>query len=387
MTIIQKEEQREFKHIDLRLIIPNFASELTDLIMELEYLRKLRFAGTTPPQTFFQIKHIFHFLESIGSARIEGNRTTIVDYIDNKIENQPDNKPDFREIENMENALPFIDENINTQIINRAFVSELHKMVVAGLPKEGSRTPGEYRNSPVQIYGSTLVPPPFVSVPSYMDELFDFMGKNDAPKYDLLKIALAHHRFVWIHPFDNGNGRTVRLLTYAMMVKLGFRIQLARILNPTAIFCYDREQYYAALARADQGDDEGFSQWALYMLSGLKRELEKTDKLKEYPYLKDKILKPAINYSLEKNILNDNEAKILCLAIDKVAIVNADIKKQFPTKHISEISRMIRTLLDNRYLIAIPSNSRKYSINFRENKLLKGIIFALDQAGFLPANL
>ena len=48
--------------------------------------------------------------------------------------------------------------------------------------------------------------------------------KDDSPKYDLLKVAIAHHRFVWVHPFSNGNGRTVRLFTYAMLVKLGFNV-------------------------------------------------------------------------------------------------------------------------------------------------------------------
>jgi Fic family protein len=37
------------------------------------------------------------------------------------------------------------------------------------------------------------------------------------PKYDLMKVALARHRFAWLHPFSNGNGRVVRLLTYAML--------------------------------------------------------------------------------------------------------------------------------------------------------------------------
>jgi Fic family protein len=36
-----------------------------------------------------------------------------------------------------------------------------------------------------------------------MDELIDFVNANDDRMYDLIKIALIHHRFVWIHPFGN----------------------------------------------------------------------------------------------------------------------------------------------------------------------------------------
>ena len=71
--------KNEFK---LRVISPSFDSELTDSLIELNYLRKLKLHGTTAPWIFFQLKHIFHILESVGSARIEGNRTTISEYIE-----------------------------------------------------------------------------------------------------------------------------------------------------------------------------------------------------------------------------------------------------------------------------------------------------------------
>lgn len=55
-----------------------------------------------------------------------------------------------------------------------------------------------------------------------MEELFDFINAEDSPKYDLLKTAIAHHRFVWIHPFGNGNGRTVKTfnLCYACKTRI-----------------------------------------------------------------------------------------------------------------------------------------------------------------------
>ncbi len=387
MSTVDSKKLPPFTHIDLRIVTPEYGSELTDHIMHLEYLRRLQLLGTTPTQTFFQIKSIFHTLESIGSARIEGNRTTVIEYIDRKLEKRPHNPDSFREIENMERCLEFIDDNISERAIDRAFISELHKRAVLDLTEEGSKLPGEYRRSPVLIRNSSLIPPPFQTVPSYMDELFQFIAQKDAPKYDLIKTALAHHRFVWIHPFDNGNGRTVRLFTYAMMVNKGFNINLARILNPTAIFCYDREEYYAALSRADRGDDEGLLQWTAYVLKGLLRELEKTDKLADYAYLKKEILAPTIDFSLEKNVLNDTEAKILRLVIDKKEVANADIKAIIPGKDISDISRMIRSLVEKNYLVPTDKNKRKYRINFHDNKLIRGVIHSLDKAGFLPGSL
>jgi hypothetical protein len=95
----------EFKHFDLRLVHPLFDSGLTSLIMDLDHLRKKVLGGTTPLHIFFQIKNIFHIIESIGSARIEGNHTTLVEYIDSKIapSSLTETEP-IIEIRNMESA-------------------------------------------------------------------------------------------------------------------------------------------------------------------------------------------------------------------------------------------------------------------------------------------
>lgn len=71
----------EFKHYDLTLIEPAFDSPLTDLIIDLNHLPRKRLDGTTSSQIFFNLKSIFHMLESIGSARIEGNNTTLLTII------------------------------------------------------------------------------------------------------------------------------------------------------------------------------------------------------------------------------------------------------------------------------------------------------------------
>lgn len=377
-----------FKHYDLELVAPDFGSSLTDLIIELDYLRKKKLIGSTPRAVFFQLKHIFHTLESIGSARIEGNNTTIAEYIETKLAEAPPSNPGISEILNIEKAMAFIDENIKNADFNRAFVSELHKKVVEGLlppPNgEGDHTPGLYRNKSVSITRSEHKPPEPIQIEQYMDELFAFINREDEPKYDLLKVAIVHHRFLWIHPFTNGNGRTVRLLTYAMLVKQGFNVDEGRILNPTAVFCSSRKNYYRYLSLADTGKNKGILSWCEYVLKGLKHEIEKIDRLLDYDYLKREILLPAISYSQERKLVTDVEARIMKKAIEKKVLRASDLKDIFLDKEPSEISRNIGRLKDKKMLKPVTEGTRKYIIRFDNNFLLRGIIHQLGDKGFLP---
>jgi Fic family protein len=381
------------KDYKLELLTPSFDSPLTDLILELNHLRKRRLEGSTNPYLFFQLKRIFHTLESIGSARIEGNNTTIAEFIENKIENEKTKNPNIIEIRNVENAMELIDNTPKEYPINKTFVSQLHQKVVENLKPapegEGDKTPGEYRKSNVKINNVEHTPPDYIHVNDLMNELFEFINSETAPKYDLLKTAIAHHRFVWIHPFTNGNGRTVRLFTYAMLVKQGFNIAHGRIINPTAIFCSDRDKYYENLAKADTGIPEEILYWSEYVLSGLKNEIEKIDKLLDYPYLKKEILIPAINFSLDRESITNVESKILKKVLDceNQIMQNSDLKEIFPGKVSQYISRYIRNLVSKKMLMPINTNSKKYQINFSNNYLLRGVIDALDKKGFLPKNL
>lgn len=373
----------------VRIVEPDFGSPLTDLILELDSLRKKRLEGSTHGLVFLQLKDFFHMLESVGSARIEGNNTTIAEYIETKLEENEATPAGIREIQNLENAMEHIEEYVKENPINRSMISELHKMVVHELPLpptgEGDRTPGEYRKENIRINKATHIPPDYMQVENYMNELYEFVNTPVKPKYDLLKIAIAHHRFVWIHPFRNGNGRTVRLFTYAMLVKDGFNVEkVGRIINPTAIFCNNRNDYYHYLSLADTGEDEKVLQWCEYVLSGLKKEIEKTDKLTDYEFLRKNILLPAIQYSLQQKYITPLESKILIRVIGKQIIQAADIKDLFEGKKDSEISRQIRRLMEKKMLMPEEEGKRKYVLRFDNSYLLRGIYKMLDEQGFLP---
>ena len=377
-----------FNHFDLKLIEPDFGSSLTDLIIELDYLRKKQLGGSTHPKVFFQLKNIFHKLESIGSARIEGNNTTIAEYMETNLSDRKQFSEGIKEIQNIEKSMAFVEENIVDYPISRALISEMHKMIVDELmppPQgEGDSTPGQFRQVNLEISKSTHKPPEWLKVNEYMEELLDFVNREDSPKYDLLKTAIAHHRFVWIHPFRNGNGRTVRLFTYAMLVKVGFNVNVGRIINPTAVFCSNRNDYYSYLSAADNGTRAGMLSWIEYVLKGLKEEIEKIDKLSDYEFLRKEILMPSINLSLERKYITDLESKVLKRAVDLQVISAADVKSIFPGKVDSEVSRQIKKLIDQKMLTQEKEGGRKYVLRFDNSYLLRSIIQLLGDKGFLP---
>ena len=373
-----------FNHIKLQIFDPEFGSGLTDLIISLDHLRKRNLQGSTHPKIFFQLKRIFHILESIGSTRTEGNHTTIAEYIETKKKKKKNRSEKITEIANSEKAMKFIDENIEKTSINRAFLCELHKQVVKDLKEEGSETPGCYRRKNLKIAMSKHLPPDYTQVDNYMSELISFINKEMAEKYDLLKTAIVHHRFAWIHPFDNGNGRTVRLLTYAMLVKQGFTVNKGRILNPTAVFCNDRNQYYDALACADKGTKEGVLSWCEYVLNGLRSEIEKIDKLLDYNFLKNVVLLPAVSLARKRENITDRERGVLKVAINKQVFKSSDIEHLFSGKVNTERSRVLRQLRESKMIIQLKKNSRKYVIRFDNNYLLRSIIELLKKNDFLP---
>jgi len=377
-----------FKHHDLTLINPAFDSPLVDVLTELEHLRRLKLAGSTPAPVFFQLKYIFHMLESLGSARIEGNHTTLADYVESKLEGQQHAPSDqLREMGNIEEAMLYIEEHFGPgEKLTEQFIRELHSIAVQGLKREGDATPGAYRQSRVHIAQSEHLPPEAVQVPSYMQELVDFINEPHPAKYDLIKVALAHHRFGWVHPFGNGNGRVVRLLTYALMIKYGFNVQAGgRVLNPTAVFCNDRELYYASLASADTGQPSERESWCVYVLQGILEELRKVDQLTDAGYLNDKIIGPALSYARERELITAQEATVL-QTVSRLGIAKAG-DLVMPGLTAAQRTYQIKKLVDRQMLLPISEGARQYTVGFRNNYLMRGIIRALSDENFISTSL
>ena len=365
---------------------PKFDSGLTNIILELEHLKNRPLKNTTSESVFLQLKSLLHAVEAVASARIEGNHTTIASYIEKRDDDSHKNDEQIIEISNLIDGLDFIDKYVMEEPISADFIKELHRIVVNGLTHEGDKRAGAWRDEPRYIANARHQPPESYDVPDLMRELIDYINNDEGEQYNLLKIAIANHRFVWIHPFGNGNGRTDRLMTYALLCKKGYIApNKMRLFNPTAIFAGDRNKYYDTLALADDYKDEHILEWCEYFLSGVRDEIKKSESLADAEFINKKILLPSVDRMEKAGIVSKLEGNILGRAVRLGAIKASDIKDLWGREVTSvAIAQQIKKLRDRNLVKATHEGGREYEISFENSELTRVTLEQMDLAGLLP---
>ena len=164
------------------------------------------------------------------------------------------------EAHNHEKAINFLYTLVNSKYVLRSIdILTLHGMVMRSIEDEFA---GRLRNGAVRITGANFTPPNASKVSGLLDELVDYVNENPSGFNEIELASVFHHRFAWIHPFFDGNGRTVRLAMNLLLMRQGF--------PPAIILKYDRSKYYEALKQADIGDH---TKLCLLMSQALERML------------------------------------------------------------------------------------------------------------------
>jgi Fic family protein len=363
---------------------PLFNSKITDLVMEIEYLRRKETIVTTDPFIYNQLRHIFLDLDAMGSARVDGNKTGISKYLEAK-EDDPESKGRKTvEIDKVSETMLLLDQNIKETVFFQGFFTELHRMIREGITNESSRFAGKYRHTPARpdVPGNTS--PAFHLVETFMDKFISYINKKESSKFDAIKAAYAHQRFLWIHPFREANGLISRLVSYAMLRKLGFGGVAGRIVNPTFSFCWDPEKYLQLIRRADSEKEKDVFAYLEFVLDGLRNDMARMDRLLNYDIIREDILRPAFKHPLFDRVFGEQDRLIIDLAIDKQIFQAADVRLFFPQKHPTEISKMLKWLRDKDMIIGLDENARKYAINLENKYLIKLVVGKLERAGFIP---
>ena len=146
-------------------------------------------------------------------------------------------------------ALDFVKEQIKRRPseIKEKDILKIHEIILDRIDKENA---GIYRRVPVRISGSAVVLPNPKKVQDLMDEFFSWI-KKETKLHAIELAAEAHYRFVAIHPFIDGNGRTARLLMNMILMMKGF--------PPAIIRKNDRLAYIKSLEKPQLVNGEGDS--------------------------------------------------------------------------------------------------------------------------------
>lgn len=236
-------------------------SEITRRIFE----KSSEMKGSASPQARAALREIVRSMNSYYSNRIEGQSTHPVN-IERALSKDFSDTPDVARRQRV--ALAHIDaereleEIVTTEAgaLSSGFLKQAHENLYRRLPEPDRLTddgrviiPGSLRTHDVAV--GRHQPPAWKSIPRFlkrMDEVYGGLKGIDAVIYT---IAAARHRMAWTHPFEDGNGRAIRLQTHCAL-----HLMSGGLWSVNRGLARQRDRYFEMLDNADsarQGDLDG----------------------------------------------------------------------------------------------------------------------------------
>ena len=205
-------------------------------------------------------------LPQVTKNRLRKNSKKKSSYASNKIEGNPLTeaqaneamerdahkhflKPE-QEVRNYFLALNLLEEKLKTkEQFSKKLLLEVQAMVEKGASKEKIGLRGEMPPGVLfAVYDSETgtpeyVPPEYTDIPALLDELVEYVNTTD--DHPLIVAAVVHYQLVTIHPFEDGNGRTARLMSGYILDLNGYGFNGIGSLEE--YFAYDPDEYYSSL--------------------------------------------------------------------------------------------------------------------------------------------
>lgn len=188
---------------------------------------------------------------SYASNKIEGNPLT-EEQAGAAIESDPHKhflKPE-QEVRNYYMALNLLEEKVKQRApFSRELILEVQALVEKGASKEkiglrGAMPPGYlFAVYDAESGNADYIPPEYIDIPELLDELVQYV--NTTEDHPLIVAAVVHYQLVTIHPFEDGNGRTARLMSGYILDLNGYGFHGIGSLEE--YFAYDPQEYYRSL--------------------------------------------------------------------------------------------------------------------------------------------
>lgn len=163
-----------------------------------------------------------------GSNAIEGNTFSLADTIEVVLGGRlPTGKSEeeYWEVKGQQAGYSYLHRVAREGApLTEKLIREFHKLLTERLPEEKYH-PGTYktRDNQVRLPDGSLFPyVSHVATPAAVEDLVGWYGGPGTALHPVERAAHLHYRFILIHPFLDGNGRTARLLTSLALLRAGY---------------------------------------------------------------------------------------------------------------------------------------------------------------------
>ena len=216
---------------------------MKELIKKIEK-KKIKLDSFRPlsPELVKNLDEWFKIELTYSSNAIEGNTLTLQEtalVVEKGLTIGGKSVQEHLEAINLAFAIDYIKTLVNKSKKNLTLndILKIHNLI---LKKIDDKNSGKFRKIAVKISGSKAVLPDPVKVPELMNEFINWLHET---KENILNIAAdAHLKFVLIHPFVDGNGRTARLILNLLLMQGGY--------PPALILKEERLEYLKSIQKA-----------------------------------------------------------------------------------------------------------------------------------------
>jgi len=232
-----------------------------------------------PPDQAFFLRHRARFRSMMSSTAIEGNTLGDQDSL-RAIVRPEDSLADMQqERRNYWRALEWMEKQADRPgPIAEDYIRELHAIIdVRVVGRRGRKSAYRTLECPVVDKSMGAIdygPPTPRDVPGLMHDLVAWLHSSQALALPVpVRAGLLAHRFVSIHPFEDGNGRTTRALATSELWKGGY--DMRGFLSLEEFYAIDRPRYYRSLQMGlpvnfyEGRHDPDHTEWLEYFLSSM----------------------------------------------------------------------------------------------------------------------
>ena len=235
---------------EVPVISVSLTTPMLNSILAIEQCKTTFQGDRVPPRLSSRMRKNSRKKSSYASTKIEGNPLT-EEQAEQALEDVHRHflKPE-EEVRNYYAALQIMEERLKQEAsLSLELLLEIQRTVVAGSSAEkiglrGPMPPGVL----FAVYDSVTgvpdyIPPEASEVPALLDELFSYV--EDSDDHPLVKAGVIHYQIATIHPFEDGNGRTARLMSGYYLDLCGYGFGGMGSLEE--YFAYDVDEYYSSL--------------------------------------------------------------------------------------------------------------------------------------------